>query len=74
MLPATEWISSRWNWRPYCHLKFMKSPDTQRSIRIAMPEALYQELKKECEEHGEISQLIRKLLIKHLKSLSDKAD
>ena len=37
-----------------------------------MPEALYEELKIECPEHGQISQLIRKLLLKHLKSLQDK--
>jgi hypothetical protein len=49
----------------------VKSPETQRSIRIAMPEELYQELKDECPEHGQISQLIRKLLIKHLKSLEE---
>jgi len=44
----------------------MKSPTTQRSIRVAMPEELYESLKRYCVSHGEISQLVRSLLIKYL--------
>lgn len=45
--------------------------DGQKSIRIILPKALYERLKKECVDHGDISKLIRKLLIKHLKSIED---
>ena len=38
----------------------------QRSIRIAMPEALYEKLKAIAPDHGDISALIRDLLLKHL--------
>lgn len=38
----------------------------QRSIRIAMPEALYEKLKAAAPEHGDLSKLIRDLIIKFL--------
>ena len=38
----------------------------QRSIRVAMPEALYEKLKGIAPEHGDISKLIRDLLLKYL--------
>ena len=41
----------------------------QRSIRIALPEELYEELKRTCQDHGDLSKLVRQLLIKYLKSL-----
>lgn len=49
----------------------MKLPETQRSIRVALPEPLYQELKSYCKSHGELSQLVRSLLIKYLKEAND---
>ena len=36
-----------------------------------MPEELYEELKNECPEHGQISLLVRQLLIKHLSKLKE---
>ena len=38
----------------------------QRSIRIAMPEAMYIKLKLVAPEHGDISKLIRDLLLKYI--------
>ena len=38
----------------------------QRSIRIAMPEAMYQKLKAVAPEHGDISKLVRDLLLKYI--------
>ena len=38
----------------------------QRSIRIAMPEAMYQKLKAVASEHGDISKLVRDLLLKYI--------
>ena len=49
----------------------MKSPETQRSIRVALPEELYIDLKNYCKSHGELSQLVRSLLVKHLKQMKD---
>lgn len=43
----------------------------QRSIRIALPHDLYDKLKEECPEHGDLSRLVRDLLIKHLAKLSE---
>lgn len=43
----------------------------QRSIRVAMPEALYEKLKRIAPEHGDISTLIRDLLLKHLAACED---
>jgi hypothetical protein len=43
----------------------------QKSMRVVLPEALYNRLKRECPDHGDISKLIRKLLIKHLEQLRD---
>lgn len=40
----------------------------QRSIRVAMPEALYEKLKAVTPSHGDISKLIRDLLLKYLAS------
>jgi len=44
-------------------------PKKQRSIRIALPEALYEKLKAECLDHGDLSKLVRQLLIKYLNGL-----
>lgn len=38
----------------------------QRSIRIAMPEAMYQKLKEVAPEHGDVSKLVRDLLLKYI--------
>jgi metal-responsive CopG/Arc/MetJ family transcriptional regulator len=38
----------------------------QRSIRVAMPEPLYQKLKAVAPEHGDVSKLIRDLLLKYI--------
>lgn len=38
----------------------------QKSIRVVLDEGLYQAIKKQYPEHGELSQLVRKLLIKHI--------
>ena len=40
-----------------------------RAIRVLLPDALYQQVKKQCPDHGMISQLIRALLEKHLRGL-----
>lgn len=49
--------------------KFDKEP--QKSIRIVLPLRLYERMKKECPDHGNISQLIRGLLLKYLNSLEN---
>jgi hypothetical protein len=46
-----------------------KVKDGQKSIRIVMPTSLYNQLKEECQDHGDISKLVRRLLKKHLESL-----
>ena len=38
----------------------------QRSIRVAMPEVLYQKLKAAAPDHGDVSKLIRDLILKYL--------
>jgi len=38
----------------------------QRSIRIAMPEAMYEKLKLVAPEHGDLSKLVRDLLLKYM--------
>jgi metal-responsive CopG/Arc/MetJ family transcriptional regulator len=43
----------------------------QKSLRIVIPEALYNRIKMECTEYGDISKLIRQLLIKYLEQLRD---
>ena len=43
----------------------------QKSMRIVLPEALYDKLRIETPEHGDISKLIRRLLIKYLDSVAD---
>lgn len=40
--------------------------NAQRSIRVAMPEVMYQKLKLIAPDHGDISRLVRDLLLKHL--------
>lgn len=45
--------------------------DGQKSVRVVLPEDLYKVLKKECPDHGDLSKLIRKLIIKHLEGLRD---
>jgi hypothetical protein len=43
----------------------------QKSVRVVLPDDLYALLKKECPDHGDMSKLIRKLLIKHLEGLRE---
>lgn len=43
----------------------------QKSIRIVLPEALYNRLKEECPDHGDLSKLVRRLIIKYLKDIHD---
>lgn len=43
----------------------------QKSVRVVLPEDLYNQLKKECPDHGDLSKLVRKLIIKHLEGLID---
>lgn len=43
----------------------------QKSVRVVLPDDLYALLKKECPDHGDMSKLIRKLLIKHLEGLQE---
>ena len=40
-------------------------PETQKSLRIVIPLELYSRVKEACPEHGQISQLVRALLLKH---------
>ena len=48
--------------------------DGQKSLRVVLPDDLYNRLKKECPDHGDMSKLIRKLLIKHLEGLEEDHD
>ena len=41
-------------------------PEEQKPIRVLLPQALYKRLKLQCPDHGMLSQLIRRLLEKHL--------
>lgn len=43
--------------------------DGQKSLRIVLPQELYDRLKKECPDYGDMSKLMRKLLIKYLEDL-----
>ena len=43
--------------------------EKSQSIRVMLPASLYVQLKAECLEHGEMSQLIRKLITNYLKGL-----
>jgi hypothetical protein len=45
--------------------------DGQKSIRIVLPAILYERLKAECPDHGDLSKLVRKLLIKYLTSIKE---
>ena len=45
--------------------------DGQKSIRVVLPEHVYERLKNECPSHGDMSKLIRQLLIKYLSSLEE---
>lgn len=42
--------------------------EKNRNIRIVVPKDLYDRLKDLCPEHGQLSQLVRKLIIKHLEN------
>ena len=46
-----------------------KSKEAQKSIRIVVPSSLYDRIKEECMDHGDISRLVRRLLVKHLEAL-----
>lgn len=41
----------------------------QKSVRIVLSDALYQAVKSECPDHGDLSRLVRNLLKKHLRSI-----
>jgi hypothetical protein len=43
----------------------------QKSIRVVLPDKIYERLKRECPDYGDMSKLVRKLLIKHLEALND---
>jgi hypothetical protein len=43
----------------------------QRSVRIVLPDAVYNRLKRECPDHGDLSKLVRRLIIKYLISITD---
>lgn len=43
----------------------------QKSVRVVLPSALYNRLKRECPDHGDMSKLVRHLLVKHLEALKD---
>jgi len=45
--------------------------EIQKSLRIVIPLELYAQVKLACPEHGQISQLVRALLIKHFLQLAD---
>ena len=45
---------------------FMDEKKKQHPIRIVVDDALYQRLKEECKDHGDVSKLVRKLLAKYL--------
>ena len=44
----------------------MDEKKKQHPIRIVVDDALYQRLKEECKDHGDVSKLVRKLLAKYL--------
>lgn len=46
-----------------------KDKEAQKSIRIVVPLSLYEMVKEECMDHGDISRLVRRLLVKHLEAL-----
>jgi hypothetical protein len=43
----------------------------QKSVRVVLPITLYNKVKKECRDHGDISKLVRKLLVKHFEALKE---
>ena len=43
--------------------------DGQKSMRVVLPVEIYNRLKKECPDHGDMSKLVRKLIVKHLEQL-----
>ena len=46
----------------------------QKSLRVVLPDKLYEQLKKECPDYGDMSKLIRKLLTKYLDDLHHEED
>ena len=46
--------------------EFMDEKKKQHPIRIVVNDALYERLKQECSDHGDVSKLVRKLLTKYL--------
>ena len=43
--------------------------DKARAIRVLLPNELYEKVKKQCPDHGMLSQLIRALLEKYLRGM-----
>jgi hypothetical protein len=43
----------------------------QKSVRVVLPQSMYDKLKVECPDHGDMSKLIRTLLRKHLRALEN---
>lgn len=48
--------------------------EVQKSLRIVIPLDLYAQVKVACPEHGQISQLVRALLMKHFLQLAEAID
>lgn len=46
----------------------------QKSVRVVLPVVLYNKLKRECPDHGDMSKLVRKLLQKHFEALKEEKD
>ena len=45
--------------------------EIQKSVRVVLPVKMYNRLKDECPEHGDLSRLVRVLLNRHLKALEE---
>lgn len=41
--------------------------ETQKSVRVVLPLAMYNKLKKRCRQHGDMSDIVRRLLREWLK-------
>lgn len=48
--------------------------DGQKSVRVVLPSSMYEKLKQECPDHGDMSKLIRNLLRRHLKALESSSE
>ena len=45
--------------------------EPSRAIRVLLPNELYEKVKKQCPDHGMISQLIRALLEKYVRGMEE---